>query len=232
MSLLTVSGVDLHYGDFQAIFGLDLELAPGETLAVIGANGAGKSTLMRSIAGLVRPTRGDIVFHGQSIARTPPHKRVERGIALIPEGRRIFKSLTVEENLKVGGHTRREGPWDLKKIYEVFPLVEDRRGRLGADLSGGEQQVAAIGRALMSNPEVLLLDEVSLGLAPVTIADIYRAIPLIIEQGTSVLLVEQDANQSLAVADRVLCLLEGRAVLEGTPATLTRKQITSAYFGI
>jgi branched-chain amino acid transport system ATP-binding protein len=230
--MLTVSAVDLHYGDFQAIYGLDLELAEGETLAVIGANGAGKSTLMKSIAGLMRPTKGEIVFRGRSIARTAPHKRVELGIALTPEGRRIFPSLTVEENLRVGGHTRRKGPWDLKKIYEVFPLVADRRDRRGTDLSGGEQQAAAIARALMSNPELLLLDEVSLGLAPVAVADIYRAIPPIIEQGTSVLLVEQDANQSLAVADRILCLLEGRTVLEGSPATLTREQITSAYFGV
>ena len=232
MSLLTLSGVDLHYGDFQAIYDVSLELAQGEILAVIGANGAGKSTLMKSIAGLMRPTKGDIVFDGESIALLKPNKRVERGIALTPEGRRIFRSLTVEENLKVGGHTRRKGPWDLKKIYATFPVAGECRDRLGTNLSGGEQQATAIARALMSNPRVLLLDEASLGLAPVAVADIYRAIPLIVEQGTSVLLVEQDLNQALAVADRVLCMLEGRTIVEGTPATLTREQIASAYFGI
>jgi branched-chain amino acid transport system ATP-binding protein len=232
MSLLDISGLDVHYGDFQAIYGLDLHLDEGETLAVIGANGAGKSTLMKAIAGLLTPTAGDISFDGASIVKTPAHKRVPMGIALTPEGRRIFKSLSVEENLKVGAHTKRKGPWNLKTVYEAFPLVADRKDRLGVNLSGGEQQAAAIGRALMSNPRLLLLDEVSLGLAPVVVEQIYAALPAITGQGTTVLVVEQDVNQSMRVADRVQCLLEGRTVLEGAPSTLTRDQIASAYFGI
>uniref|UniRef100_UPI003F495F42 ABC transporter ATP-binding protein n=1 Tax=Nonomuraea bangladeshensis TaxID=404385 RepID=UPI003F495F42 len=232
MSLLTVSGVDLHYGDFQAVFDLHLEVAQGEVLAVIGANGAGKSTLLKAVAGQLRPTRGEITFDGTDIAHMAPHRRVRRGIALTPEGRRIFKSLTVEDNLKIGGFTRRDGPWNLRTIYETFPLLAERRDRLGGNLSGGEQQATAIGRSLMSNPRILLVDEVSLGLAPKVVATVYRAIPAIVEQGTSVLLVEQDVNQALAVADRVACLLEGRIVVEGTPDSLTREQITSAYFGI
>jgi branched-chain amino acid transport system ATP-binding protein len=232
MSLLSVTGLDVHYGDFQAIYGIDLHLEEGETLAVIGANGAGKSTLLKAIAGLLAPTAGDIAFDGASILRTPPYKRVPMGIALTPEGRRIFKSLSVEENLKVGAHTKRKGPWNLKTVYEAFPLVADRRDRLGVNLSGGEQQAAAIGRALMSNPRLLLLDEVSLGLAPVVVEQIYAALPVITGQGTTVLVVEQDVNQSMRVADRVQCLLEGRTVLEGAPSTLTRDQIASAYFGI
>ena len=232
MSLLQVSGLDVHYGDFQAIYGIDLSVAEGETLAVIGANGAGKSTLLKAIAGLVPPTNGDIVFDGTSIATLPPHKRVPLGIALTPEGRKIFPSLSIEENLLVGAHTKRPGPWNLKAVYEAFPLVADRRDRLGTNLSGGEQQAAAIGRALMSNPRLLLLDEVSLGLAPVVVEQIYAALPAITGQGTTVLVVEQDVNQSMKVADRVQCLLEGRTVLEGAPAELSRDQIASAYFGI
>lgn len=232
MSLLDVRGLDVHYGDFQAIYGLDLSVEEGETLAVIGANGAGKSTLLKAIAGLVPPTGGDISFDGTSIASLPPHKRVPLGIALTPEGRKIFPSLTIEENLLVGAHTKRPGPWNLATVYDAFPLVADRKDRLGTNLSGGEQQAAAIGRALMSNPRLLLLDEVSLGLAPVVVEQIYAALPTITGQGTTVLVVEQDVNQSMKVADRVQCLLEGRTVLEGAPAQLSRDQIASAYFGI
>jgi branched-chain amino acid transport system ATP-binding protein len=232
MTLLQIAGLDVHYGDFQAIYSIDLTLAEGETLAVIGANGAGKSTLLKAIAGLVTPSAGRIDFDGADVTKMPTHKRVPRGIALTPEGRRIFKSLTVEENLLVGAHVKRKGPWNLSTVYEAFPLVKDRKDRLGTNLSGGEQQAAAIGRALMSNPRLLLLDEVSLGLAPVVVEQIYAALPAITSQGTTVLVVEQDVNQSMRVADRVQCLLEGRTVLEGSPADLTRDQIASAYFGI
>jgi branched-chain amino acid transport system ATP-binding protein len=232
MSLLRVTDLDVHYGDFQAIYSLNLHLNEGETLAVIGANGAGKSTMLKTLAGLMFPTSGTVEFDGQDISRMAPHKRVPLGIALTPEGRRIFKSLTVEENLKVGAHVKRPGPWSLAKVYEAFPLVADRRDRLGVNLSGGEQQAAAIGRALMSNPRLLLLDEVSLGLAPVVVEQIYAALPSITAQGTTVLVVEQDVNQSMKVADRVQCLLEGRTVLEGAPGELSRDQIASAYFGI
>lgn len=232
MSLLEIEDLDLHYGDFQAVFGVSLSLDEGQVLAVIGANGAGKSTLLKSVAGTLAPTRGDIRLDGRSLLTVPTHQRVRLGVSLTPEGRRIFRSLSVEENLLVGRHTRRPGPWTLEKIYETFPLVQDRKNRLGAHLSGGEQQAVAIGRALMSNPRVLLLDEVSLGLAPVAIADIYAAVPRIVAEGTTVLLVEQDVHQSLSVADSVVCLLEGRVVLRGLPGELTHDQIASAYFGI
>lgn len=232
MSLLEVSDLNVYYGDFQALYGIELSIQEGETLAVIGANGAGKSTLLKAIAGLVAPGSGDITFDGTSIVSRPAYKRVPLGISLTPEGRRIFASLTVEENLLVGGHTKRKGPWNLKTIYEAFPLVADRRDRKGANLSGGEQQAAAIGRALMSNPRLLLLDEVSLGLAPVVVEQIYAAMPRITAQGTTVLVVEQDVNQAMRVADRIQCLLEGRTALLGSPADLSRDDIATAYFGI
>lgn len=232
MSLLSLEAIDVHYGDFQAIYALDLHIDEGETLAVIGANGAGKSTMLKTIAGLLTPTSGAVTFEGRDISQAPPYKRVPMGIALTPEGRKIFRSLTIEENLKVGAHVKRPGPWDLAKVYEAFPLVADRKDRLGVNLSGGEQQAAAIARALMSNPKLLLLDEVSLGLAPVVVEQIYDALPAITAQGTTVLVVEQDVNQSMKVADRVQCLLEGRTVLEGAPANLSRDEIAAAYFGI
>ena len=232
MSLLAVDTLDVHYGDFQAVFGLNVTVNEGETLAIIGANGAGKSTLLKALAGQVAPSGGSITFDGTDITHLPAHKRVPLGIALTPEGRRIFPSLTVEENLLVGSHVKRKGHWELKTVYEAFPLVADRKDRLGLHLSGGEQQAAAIGRALMSNPKLLLLDEVSLGLAPVVVEQIYQALPTIAANGTTVLVVEQDVNQSMKVADRVQCLLEGRTVLEGSPKDLSRDQIATAYFGI
>ena len=232
MSLLVVEAIDVHYGDFQALYGVSVKVAAGETLAIIGANGAGKSTLMKSIAGLMTPTNGSISFEGRDVTGLPSFKRVGQGIALTPEGRRIFPSLSVEENLLVGGHTRRKGPWNLVSVYEAFPLVADRRDRIGIHLSGGEQQAVAIGRALMSNPSLLLLDEVSLGLAPVVVEQIYAALPAITAAGTTVLVVEQDVNQALKVSDRVQCMLEGRTVLEGPAGSLTSAQIATAYFGI
>lgn len=232
MSLISVDAIDVHYGDFQAIYGYSMDLAEGETLAIIGANGAGKSTLMKALAGLMRPTNGTISYDGVDITSMPAYKRVPQGIALTPEGRRMFKSLTVEENLLVGAHTKRKGPWNLQSVYEAFPLVADRKDRIGVNLSGGEAQAAAIGRALMSNPRLLLLDEVSLGLAPVVIDQIYAALPAITAQGTTVLVVEQDVNHALRVSDRVQCMLEGRVVLEGKPNEISRDQIAAAYFGI
>ena len=232
MALLEVESIDVFYGDFQAIYGISLSVDEGETLAVIGANGAGKSTLLKTIAGLSRPSAGDVRFDGTSIATLPPHKRVPLGIALTPEGRRMFPSMTIEENLLVGAHKSRPGPWNLESVYATFPLLSDRRSRLANNASGGEQQAAAIGRALMCNPRLLLLDEVSLGLAPVVVEQIYASLPTITAQGTTVLVVEQDVMHALRVADRVQCLLEGRTVLEGTPSELTRDQIATAYFGI
>jgi branched-chain amino acid transport system ATP-binding protein len=231
-ALLQLQDVDVHYGDFQAIHGVSLALDEGETLAVMGANGAGKSTLLKAVSGLADTSAGSITFAGQDIGRMAPHQRVAAGISLVPEGRRVFKSLTVQENLQVGAYSRRPGPWDLSSVFEAFPLLAERRDRVGTHLSGGEQQATAIGRALMANPRLLLLDEVSLGLAPVVVKDIYRALPAISARGTTVLLVEQDVSQALSVADHVTCLLEGRSVLESAAADVTRERVASAYFGL
>ncbi|HEX6166298.1 MAG TPA: ABC transporter ATP-binding protein [Acidimicrobiales bacterium] len=230
-TVLEVRGLAAGYGDFQALFDIDLAVDDGETLAVIGANGAGKSTLLGTLAGLVPATGGSVRFAGDDLLAVPHHGRVGLGIALVPEGRHLFPSLTVEENLLVGAHSRRPGRWDVDRVLEVFPLVRPLLARPADVLSGGERQAVAIGRALMANPRLLLLDEVSLGLAPVVVKQLYAALPAVIGEGTTVLLVEQDIGQALAVADRVVCLLEGRISLEGEPAGLDRARITGAYFG-
>ena len=232
MGLLDILQLDAFYGDFQALFGLDLAVEAGETLAIIGANGAGKSTLLKAITGLVPAGREAIRFDGQAIGGLPAAAIMKRGIAMVPEGRKLFPSLTVEENLLIGGWGRRgSGRWTLDAVYGLFPVLGERRRNPGTALSGGQQQMAAIGRALMSNPALLLCDEISLGLAPIVIRDIYAALPAIRAEGTAVVLVEQDIVQALAVADRVVCLQEGRATLEGRPADLTRAAIQAAYFG-
>jgi branched-chain amino acid transport system ATP-binding protein len=230
--LLDVDAVNVSYGDLPALHGLTLTVAEGETLAVIGANGAGKTTLLKTVAGILRPIRGEVRLDGEPITRLAAYQRVARGIAMSPEGRRLFASLSVEENLVVGSYTRRPGPWNLRTVYQVFPLVAERRSRAAANLSGGEQQAVAIGRALMANPRLLLLDEVSLGLAPVVVSQLYAALPQIAEQGTTVLVVEQDVHQALAVADRVQCLLEGRTVLEGPSDRVDTHELADAYFGV
>jgi branched-chain amino acid transport system ATP-binding protein len=229
--LLEVDDVDVHYGDFQALYGVSLRLAEGETVAVIGANGAGKSTLLKTLAGLLRPSRGEVRFAGRPIGGLPAYRRVPLGIALTPEGRRLFPSLTVTENLLVGATRANPGRWNLAEVFRLFPMVERRRKAVAANLSGGEQQAVAIGRALMSNPRLLLLDEVSLGLAPVVVKQLYATLPQITASGTTVLLVEQDVRQALTVADRVQCLLEGRTVLAGPAAEVSREQIVAAYLG-
>ena len=231
-SLLEVDQLDVGYGDFQALFGINLHVAEAETVSIIGANGAGKSTLLKAIVGLVRPMHGDIRYGGTSIAATPAHKRVAQGIALVPEGRRIFASLSVEENIVIGGDVGRAGPWTKQRVLEAFPLLARLLKRSGEGLSGGERQTLAIARALMANPRLLLLDEVSLGLAPIVVRQVYEAVPVIKAQGTTVLIVEQDVNQALAVADRFYCLLEGRIALSGVPGEVSKDQITQAYFGM
>jgi branched-chain amino acid transport system ATP-binding protein len=230
-ALLEVRGLSAGYGDFQALFGIDLQVDEHETVAVIGANGAGKSTLLNTVAGLVRTSGGTVRFAGEDLLAVPSHRRVGRGVALVPEGRRLFPSLTVEENLLVGGHARRPGRWDVDRVLDVFPLVRPLLRRPADVLSGGERQAVAIGRALMANPRLLLFDEVSLGLAPIVVKQLYAALPAVVAGGTTVLIVEQDIGQALAVADRVVCLLEGRVSLEGRPGDLDRFQITEAYFG-
>lgn len=229
--LLHLDAIDAGYGDFQALFGITLDVAEGELLALVGANGAGKSTLLRTVAGALKPFSGTVRFDGEDVTALPDIHRSRKGIGLVPEGRRLFPSLTVEENLRVGAATGRKGPWDLKKVYEMMPLVADRRTRKAARLSGGEQQAVAIGRALMGNPRLLLLDEVSLGLAPLVVEQLYTALPGIRTEGTTVVLVEQDLTRTFAVADRIACVLEGRVILTAPAADLTREQVTAAYFG-
>ncbi len=232
MSLLHVAGLSAGYGDFQALFDVDLAVDEGETVAVIGANGAGKTTLLRTVAGLVHAWSGEIRFDGADLLAIGAHRRVREGIAMVPEGRQLFPSLDVRENLQVGAYGKRPGEWDVPRVLEVFPLLEPLLDRPADVLSGGEQQAVAIGRALMANPRLILLDEVSLGLAPVVVRRVYGALPSISKAGTTVLVVEQDISQALAVADRVMCLLEGRVSLVGTPDELERSQITAAYFGL
>ena len=233
MALLETRGLTAFYGDFQALFGLDMRLEAGETIAVIGANGAGKSTLMRSIAGVLANAADQVLFDGEPIGALPAAKVMARGIAMVPEGRRLFPSLSVEENLLIGRYGRQvEGAWSLDAVYDLFPILKERRASPGTALSGGQQQMVAIGRALMSNPRVLLCDEISLGLAPVVIRDIYAALPRIKASGASVVVVEQDIGQALKVADRVYCMMEGRVTLEGAPSGLAREEIHAAYFGV
>lgn len=231
MPLLVTRGLTARYGDFQALFGVDLRLEEGETLAVIGANGAGKSTLMRSICGLIANSADQIRFEGRGIGALAAPDIVRLGIAMVPEGRKLFPSLSVEENLLVGCYGRSGRVWTLDTIYDLFPVLKERRDSPATALSGGQQQMVAIGRALMSNPRILLCDEISLGLAPVVIRDIYAAFPKIRAGGASIVVVEQDIGQALAVADRVYCLMEGRVTLTGTPSSLTRDAIHAAYFG-
>jgi branched-chain amino acid transport system ATP-binding protein len=232
MSLLELDDVSTGYGSFQALFNVNLRIEEGETHAIIGANGAGKSTLLRTICGLLRTDDGKVRFDGRPIGQMPPHKRVGLGISYVPEGRWIFPSLTVNENLMVGAHSRRTGVWTMDKVYELFPLLSRLRQRQALSLSGGEQQALSIGRGLMANPRLILLDEVSLGLAPVVVEKIYEAMPAIVGSGTTVLLVEQDVGQALKFADRVTCMLEGRLVLEGSPDEISHEEIFAAYFGV
>ena len=201
--LLELRAVDAYYGDFQALFGVSLRVNAGEVVAVIGANGAGKSTLLKSIAGLIRPKAGDIVFDGEPIGAAPAFAVVKRGIALVPEGRRLFPSLTVEENLLIGGQSRRPGPWTLDCVYDLFPVLAERRHLPAPALSGGQQQMCSIARALMSNPRLLLCDEISLGLAPIVVRDIYARLPAIVAEGLSLIVVEQDIAQALKAAAQV-----------------------------
>ena len=232
MALLETNALTAGYGDFQALFGVDMSLDAGEMIAVVGANGAGKTTLMRSIAGVLRNGADQISFDGEAIGALPAPEVMTRGIAMVPEGRKLFPSLTVEENLLIGKYGRAvKGPWSLESVYGLFPVLKERRNSPSTALSGGQQQMAAIGRALTSNPRVLLCDEISLGLAPIIIRDIYAAFPRILDSGASIVIVEQDIGQALKVADRIYCLMEGRVTLEGPPAALSREAIHAAYFG-
>jgi branched-chain amino acid transport system ATP-binding protein len=230
--LLSVRDLEAFYGDFQALFGVTIEVAAGEAVAVIGANGAGKSTLLNSIAGSMRTRADAIVFDGAPIGGLPAYAVASRGIALVPEGRGLFPSLSVEENLLIGGQLKRPGPWNLQRIYQTFPILAERRAMPSTSLSGGQQQMVALGRALMSNPRLLLCDEISLGLAPIVVREIYARLPSILAEGTSLIVVEQDIVQALKSVQRVYCLQEGRVALSGAAGSLTREAISAAYFGM
>jgi branched-chain amino acid transport system ATP-binding protein len=232
VTLLQTRGLTAFYGDFQALYGIDLTLEEGETVAIIGANGAGKSTFLKTVVGLLAAVQESVVLAGRPIGGLPAAQIVRLGISLVPEGRRLFPSLSVEENLLIGSYGGRDGGyWTLSRVYDLFPALLPRRHAPSHTLSGGEQQMTAIGRALMSNPRVLLCDEISLGLAPVVIRSIYATLPRIQASGAGVILVEQDIVQALRAADRVYCFQEGRMSLEGRPAELSRDQIHRAYFG-
>lgn len=232
MSLLSIQELSAFYGNFQALFGVSLEVAEGETVAVIGSNGAGKTTFLRAVAGTLPVVRSAVLFAGEPVGGRPAHELVDRGVVMVPEGRKIFPSLSVEENLKIGAFRRRPGPWTVERVYELFPILAERRNQPGTNLSGGEQQMLAIGRALMANPRLILFDEVSLGLAPLMVKAIYQALPMVTDGGATALIVEQDVSQVLQVVQRVYCFRKGRVSLEGRPNELTRAQIASAYFGL
>ena len=232
MSLLQIESLNLRHGLLEAVRDLSLSIAEGETVALVGANGAGKTTLLRAIAGAHRPSAGTVSFGGGDITRVPAYRRVRMGIALVPEGRRLFPALTVEENLLVAAHAGRDGRWTVETVIEAFPMLARLRHQRAATLSGGEQQATAIGRALVTNPRLLLLDEVSLGLAPLAVDAVYESLATVIAEGATVVLVEQDLARATSVADRVICMLEGRIVLEGARGELSREQITDAYFGL
>jgi branched-chain amino acid transport system ATP-binding protein len=231
-SLLEVRDLTVHHGQLRAISDVSFGIRPGEVYAIIGANGAGKTTLLRTIAGLHHPTSGQVLLDGADVTRTRPEKRATSGISMVPEGRRLFPSLTLEENLKVGATFARKGPWNIPAVMELFPFMKERRNQKTGQMSGGEQQMVAISRALVANPRVLLLDELSLGLAPVIVHRIYDVLPEILASGVTVLLVEQDVAQARRVAGHLHCLLEGRTTLEGPPSEFTPEQVEAAYFGM
>ena len=230
--LLKINGLTAYYGDFQALYGVDFSVAQGEVMAVIGANGAGKTTLMRSICGLIKNGADMVQWRGRSIGADRADQIAAQGIALVPEGRLLFQSLSVEENLIIGGQMGRKGPWNLDRLYNLFPILKERRNVPATALSGGQQQMVAIGRALMSNPDLLMMDEISLGLAPVIIRQIYDALPGIVGEGLTAIVVEQDIAKALSVSSRVICLQEGRVSLSGPSDDLDRDAISAAYFGV
>jgi branched-chain amino acid transport system ATP-binding protein len=232
MTLLRTQNLSAFYGDFQALFDIDLTVEQGETVAIIGANGAGKTTFLRAVSGALATAPETVVFDGEPIGHRTPHEIVRLGIAMVPEGRRLFPSLSVEENLLLGAHSERSGPWNLKRVYELFPRLHDLRRLPSPALSGGQQQMTAIGRGLMSNPRLLLCDELSLGLAPIVIRDIYDCLGAIAAEGTTVVLVEQDINRALDASARFYCFQEGRLALTAPTKDFDRAAITAAYFGL
>jgi branched-chain amino acid transport system ATP-binding protein len=231
MKLLEVRELSTFYGDLQALFGIDVAVEAGQTVALIGANGAGKTTFLKSIAGLIPGRRGEIRLGGEPIEALGAESISKLGVALVPEGRLLFNALTIEENLLMGAYNRRPGHWNLARVYELFPILGERRRQMPGLLSGGQQQMVAIGRALMANPKLLLADEISQGLAPVVVDQIYRAFPTIRAEGTSIVIVEQEVKRASAAADYVYCLLKGHITLEGRSQDLSFERLSQAYFG-
>lgn len=233
-ALLSTHGLKAGYGDFQALYGIDLEIAAGEVVALIGANGAGKSTLLRAIMGLIRVAPDMVRLDGRAVGGSQPHRMVADGVAIVPEGRRLFAGMSVADNLRVAmDHAApvRGEPWTIERVYSLFPILEEKQGTLVQSLSGGQQQMVAIGRALLNQPRLLLCDEISLGLAPKVVREIYQSIPSISKSGTAVVVVEQDVGLAKSASDRLYCMLEGRVTLTGRSADLSREEIGDAYFG-
>ncbi len=236
MGFLEVENIDASYGDVQVIFDLSMRIEEGEVVSIIGGNGAGKSTLLRTISGLMNPTRGQILFNGTPIHALPPEEIVNQGIVHVPEGRRLFSLMTIKDNLTVGAYNKaadKHKDETLAQVYEMLPRLRERENQMALTLSGGEQQMVAIGRGLMARPKILMLDEPSLGLAPVLVNSIFETIRKIADQGTTVLLVEQDVNHSLRLSDRGYVLEHGRIVMEGKANDLLgNPHIKEAYLGI
>lgn len=230
--LLRTTQLTAYYGDFQALFGIDFELEVGEIVAVIGANGAGKSTFLKTVTGLLKAPADAVQFDSRPIGGRAPGDIVSAGIAMVPEGRRLFPSLSVEENLRMGAYSKRPGQWNLEAVYDLFPMLREKRDAPSTSLSGGQQQMVAIGRALMSNPRLLLCDEISLGLAPIVVKDIYEALAKITAAGLSAVIVEQDVGLAQKASSRLYCFQEGRVSLSGRSGELSREQISHAYFGV
>lgn len=231
MTLLSVSGLDAHYGDLQALFGIELSVAEKQCVALVGANGAGKTTLLRALVGLLDAKAGTVSFDGSDVSREPAESIARLGLGMVPEGRMLFGTLSVEENLLMGRLVRRPGQWTLRRVFDLFPVLEERRHAMPAQLSGGQQQMVAIGRALIGNPRLLLCDEISLGLAPVIVEQIYRAFNDIRAEGTALVLVEQDVKRAHSAADHVYCLLKGRVSLSDATSAVTLERLAHAYFG-
>ena len=235
MAMLEIKDLEVHYGVIRAIKGISFEVNQGEVIALIGANGAGKTTTLHTITGLIRPSGGQIIFDGKDITKTPAHKIVSMGMAHVPEGRRIFQQLTVLENLKLGAYTRKNSSEiadSLKMVYERFPRLEERKNQVAGTLSGGEQQMLAMGRALMSKPRIILMDEPSMGLSPLLVSEIFDIIKVIRESGTTVLLVEQNAQKALSIADRAYVLETGAISLSGKASDLINDEsVRKAYLG-
>lgn len=231
-AVLQLKKLDVFHGNFHAVHGIDMTFGAGELVSVIGANGAGKSSVLKAIIGQVDRIGGEIEYDGHNLSTMETPERIALGLSLVPEGRRLFPSLSVEENLRIGLFTGRDGGMSLQDAYDMFPILQERRDQRANLLSGGQQQMVAIARSLLMNPRIILFDEISLGLSPLIVQDIYKTLPKIREMGMGIVVVEQDISRSLDVADRFYCLLEGRVTLSGKPKDVSREDVANSYFGI